>query len=55
MVYYFQILPLNKKIDEQQYEIGKLNEKVEFIQNYYNKYYYNSQIVISNTFFGEEL
>lgn len=49
----FEIKQLKDELKDANKKIIELNEKHEFVTNYHDKYYYNSQIIINNTFFGD--
>lgn len=46
---------LQRKIKDLNSEIGQLNKEIEMRTNFHNKYYYDSQIIISNTYIGDNL
>lgn len=49
----FEISKLKGDLEYANKKIIELNEKHEFVTAYHNKYYYPSQIIPNNTFFGD--
>ncbi len=46
---------LKSEIKDLKREIGQLNTEIEMRTNFHNKYYYDSQVMISNTYVGDNL
>jgi hypothetical protein len=46
---------LSNELKDLKREIGLLNKEIEYRTNFHNKYYYDSQILISNTYVGDNL
>lgn len=46
---------LKSDIEDLKREIDQLNKEIELRNNFHNKYYYDSQVMISNTYIGDNL
>lgn len=50
-----EIEDLKSEIEDLKSEIGQLNKEIEMRTNFHNKYYYDTQVMISDTYIGDNL